>query len=693
MGTTISDAPRHSSVGRGDKLPVSKAGAKGHHNVVDLLTGSTAFTLAAARSIDGAADVLDGSVLLVVGRAIAGDCKPFTMVWDDDHTGTDDGATIIRPEVGDAASGPGRFVRQHANPSQTFADSDATPSIASGDYFVTAGTPPAAITDFDDAYEGQFFTIERGAADQVITHNASVIDCGGADVTLTVLDPRAVFQHVNGVHKLIGQRRTVLNYTQAFTSGDATPSVLGRSYVSTAGATKITNFDDGVEGQVIHVFRGAADIEIEHNSNIATLGGADITLSAYQPMATFRLLSGVWTQQYAMGLGSVIAAPGDNVPFRWDFGVGAGTDYPSARIGGPARGGFMGGVFMAVDVGDACDYGAHSIDGTRESPESWTGFYPHVTFYSWSPHVAQPSRPNEQVTYIGRHFQLYGGQTQTPADGALGGWVSLGATKNDTITPWSTLWISGVGTHGGRGVVFPGRSNVPDMEARVTDGGTLITGAYVYPTPANAFSAGIVNPNSISALGNIHLITSDNSVSFAAIAIRNSDALTYGFDVATDHGNDTLIVYPVVSGSRGTNAIEFDNDGNIRPLVSLGSDLGDSTHVFGSAHIAEVLNGATGVKLGLTSSTPLKAILSAAQTLNFGNVPAGAFASLTMTVTGALTSDIVFVSSVAGTLDNTKFSFDAYVSASDTVTVLCRNHSGADTDPGNQTIRAVVLRF
>lgn len=281
----------------------------------------------------------------------------------------------------------------------------------------------------------------------------------------------------------------------------------------------------------------------------------------------------------------VTESDGDNVNIRWSFGDSKSTNFPGARIGGPARGGFMGAVFLAVDAGDTFDYLGQSVGGTPASPVNWTGFHPHGQYGSWSPQVAQTGGVDTTSYRSYRHFQLYGGQTETAADGAMGGWWALCTTKTGDVPPWATMYATGNGTYGACGVVFPGRSNRPGMEARLTDGGSAVPNPYNWDSDGdiqNIFSAGIVNPKDTVAEGNVHVIASDNSVPFAAIAIRFSDDLTKGFDQATDHGNDTLIFYPVVSGSRGANAIELDNAGNIRPFVTNTSTLGDSTHVFGA---------------------------------------------------------------------------------------------------------------
>lgn len=98
---------------------------------------------------------------------------------------------------------------------------------------------------------------------------------------------------------------------ETFTSGDATPDVSGSAKWITAGSTAITDFDGATEGQVIHIYRGDADIVITRNASlIETLDAANITLTATHPMASFRSVSGVWREIERSN--SVITATGSS---------------------------------------------------------------------------------------------------------------------------------------------------------------------------------------------------------------------------------------------------------------------------------------------------------------------------------------------------------------------------------------------
>jgi len=66
-----------------------------------------------------------------------------------------------------------------------------------------------------------------------------------------------------------------------FTDGDTTPSVAGASMWDTANTnpTTITNFDDGIDGQIIRI-KADANTTIQHGTNIFTTSGSNITCAA-----------------------------------------------------------------------------------------------------------------------------------------------------------------------------------------------------------------------------------------------------------------------------------------------------------------------------------------------------------------------------------------------------------------------------
>jgi hypothetical protein len=95
--------------------------------------------------------------------------------------------------------------------------------------------------------------------------------------------------------------------------------------------------------------------------------------------------------------------------------------------------------------------------------------------------------------------------------------------------------------------------------------------------------------------------------------------------------------------------------------------------------------------LQVGGGTAVANILSATATLDFGSIGSNATETLTITVTGAVAGDSVFLGCPAG-LD-AGLVFCASVTAADTVTVRMHNSTGGAVDPASATFRATVIRF
>lgn len=161
-------------------------------------------TITALKAIDAAAFCANGDRALVLGATTLGDCEAFYVTWTSASSATADDALTFRPSTGAASSGNGRWLRVNSDPNATFADSDATPSIANKRYFTTAATPPSGgITDLDDGFEGQYLVIQYGGAPCKFVHDDTKLDLGGRDLWLNADRRRAEFIHRAGVYRLI----------------------------------------------------------------------------------------------------------------------------------------------------------------------------------------------------------------------------------------------------------------------------------------------------------------------------------------------------------------------------------------------------------------------------------------------------------------------------------------------------------
>ena len=105
----------------------------------------------------------------------------------------------------------------------------------------------------------------------------------------------------------------------------------------------------------------------------------------------------------------------------------------------------------------------------------------------------------------------------------------------------------------------------------------------------------------------------------------------------------------------------------------------------GDANLFQVTSG--GIKIG--SGSVVKNFLAATATLNFGNIVATASEDLTITVTGAAVNDAVTLGLPATVLSGAVF--NAWVSASNTVTVRCNNAGSVAIDPASDTYRVTVI--
>lgn len=110
---------------------------------------------------------------------------------------------------------------------------------------------------------------------------------------------------------------------------------------------------------------------------------------------------------------------------------------------------------------------------------------------------------------------------------------------------------------------------------------------------------------------------------------------------------------------------------------------------FGIAATRTTLNGSATVARtvtlpNITGTLPI-ALISASTSLSFSAITTGAFGDLTITLTGAATTDVVFVTCLdtAGRgATNGKLIFEAFVSAANTVTVRAHNPTSGTITPG-----------
>ena len=120
---------------------------------------------------------------------------------------------------------------------------------------------------------------------------------------------------------------------------------------------------------------------------------------------------------------------------------------------------------------------------------------------------------------------------------------------------------------------------------------------------------------------------------------------------------------------------------------------------FGISNTRTILNGSATTDQTITlpdaTGTLPIALISASTALNFGSIGgSGDFADLTITLSGAVTTDVVFVTCISGGRGATdgKLIFEAFVSATDTVTVRAHNPTSGSIDPLSYNFKVAIIK-
>jgi len=157
-----------------------------------------------------------------------------------------------------------------------------------------------------------------------------------------------------------------------------------------------------------------------------------------------------------------------------------------------------------------------------------------------------------------------------------------------------------------------------------------------------------------------------------------------------------------VGGSIDTSASGSSNGGSINTSAGGGSinTQGVGSIELGVTGTRTTLNGSatadrTATLPNITGTLPI-ALISASTALNFGSVgSSGGFADLTITLAGAATTDVVFVTCLAtagrGATDG-KLIFEAFVSSANTVTVRAHNPTSGSIDPASYNFKVAIIK-
>jgi hypothetical protein len=97
----------------------------------------------------------------------------------------------------------------------------------------------------------------------------------------------------------------------------------------------------------------------------------------------------------------------------------------------------------------------------------------------------------------------------------------------------------------------------------------------------------------------------------------------------------------------------------------------------------------------LTQAADAVRSISISTSLNFGNITSGGFSDLTVILSGAAVNDTVFATCLdiagRGATDG-KLIFEAFVSASNTVTVRAHNPTSGSIDPASYNFKVTIIK-
>jgi hypothetical protein len=302
------------------------------------------------------------------------------------------------------------------------------------------------------------------------------------------------------------------------------------------------------------------------------------------------------------------------------------------------------------------------------------------------------------ITASGTISSTANGAASTPASTLVGTWFTGGdatTTKpqllveptGTTSTGWSTSG-TGIGVNAASG--FTG--NLMDLQL---NGASRVS----VSSAGNLTASGTISAPNVTVNGAISggygrvQITDNNNAGGISISGTTNPGLSIYTGGALRGFMPAVVTSPnsYFSGSVAGDLVVRADTGGARILLGVGSVSVPITLAVSSTAAAVTGNLTASGTLRVGGGTVVANILSATATLDFGSIGSNATETLTITVTGAVAGDSVFLGCPAG-LD-AGLVFCASVTAADTVTVRMHNSTGGAVDPASATFRATVIRF
>lgn len=258
---------------------------------------------------------------------------------------------------------------------------------------------------------------------------------------------------------------------------------------------------------------------------------------------------------------------------------------------------------------------------------------------------------------------MFGGRYATGSTASSGFASIFGAKQNGSsgdLAGYLSFWTN--------------ESAVQTEQVRITSGGYVGIGTTA-PVSLTEIQGGLTTVGSVLTLG-----TKEPSVVVSDVLGRVN--FYAPLDAAGTDAN--LVAGSIVAQAEGT----FSATSNATSLLfQTGSSEVATTKLTISSAGAATFTGT----VAIGSGTPIAKVMSATDTLDFGNTATLTSTDLTITVTGAAVGDSVAIGLPAA--PDANGCFTGWVSAANTVTVRFNNYSAGSIDPASATYRATVTQF
>jgi hypothetical protein len=248
---------------------------------------------------------------------------------------------------------------------------------------------------------------------------------------------------------------------------------------------------------------------------------------------------------------------------------------------------------------------------------------------------------------------------------------------------------------GAESVTFASGGSITGASGALTlTGATTVTGNLTVSGTGNSSFAGNLGVGLTAPGVRLNVADADNGNNGTLRLGGSSGSGVYGTIKNEASSTGKLVLDSVGSGAaggislrvEGTPRLALDNNGTL--VVS-----GTGAHTFGTTNTVTLQAGAVTATGAITfgGGSTIKTVLTATATLDFTEIAAAGSADLTITVTGAAVNDSVSLglpaSPAAGIVWN------AFVSATNTVTVRASNITASPVNPASATYRATVTSF